>query len=79
MRRKYPGVPFERYADDIIVHCKTETEAKQLKAVLGERLKQCKLELHARRPRLFTVRMTDGVARTQMRSLIFWDLLFVHG
>ena len=52
MRRKYPGVPFERYADDIIVHCKTETEAKNLKAVIGERLGQCRLELHLEKTKI---------------------------
>src|SRR6266851_3407986 len=25
MRRIHPGVPFERYADDIVAHCGTET------------------------------------------------------
>jgi RNA-directed DNA polymerase len=52
MRRKCPGVPFERYADDIIVHYKTETEAKNLKAVIGERLGQCKLELHSEKTKI---------------------------
>jgi RNA-directed DNA polymerase len=52
MRRRYPGVPFERYADDIIVHCKTETEAKHLKAVIGERLGQCELELHLEKTKI---------------------------
>ena len=52
MRRKYPGVPFERYADDIIVHCKTETEAKNLRAAIGERLGQCRLELHSEKTKI---------------------------
>jgi RNA-directed DNA polymerase len=52
MRRKYSGVPFERYADDIIVHCKTETEARNLKAAIGERLGQCRLELHSEKTRI---------------------------
>ena len=47
MRRNHPEVAFERYADDILVHCKTETEAKDLKTAIGERLGQCKLELHS--------------------------------
>jgi len=51
MRRRYPEIPFERYADDIIVHCKTEVEAKHLKAEIGERLGQCKLELHSEKTR----------------------------
>ena len=32
MRRTYPQNPFERYADDVVVHCKTEAEARGLRA-----------------------------------------------
>lgn len=46
MRRNYPRIPFERFADDTVVHCKTEAEAKALKTAVGQRLAQCKLELH---------------------------------
>jgi RNA-directed DNA polymerase len=52
MRRRYPEIPFERYADDVIVHCKTEMEAKQLRAEIEERLGQCKLELHAEKTKI---------------------------
>ena len=30
MDRENPQVPFERYADDIICHCRTEGEARRL-------------------------------------------------
>jgi RNA-directed DNA polymerase len=46
MRRNHPHIPFERYADDIIVHCKSERQAKWIKTVIEERLLECKLELH---------------------------------
>ena len=52
MRRKYPAIPFERYADDTIVHCKTETEAKEIEAAIEERLKQCRLELQTEKTRI---------------------------
>jgi RNA-directed DNA polymerase len=38
--------PFERYADDTLVHCRTEQEARQLLAHIDKRLKDCRLELH---------------------------------
>jgi len=41
-----PQAPFERYADDAIIHCKTETEAKEILEKLKQRLVECKLELH---------------------------------
>jgi RNA-directed DNA polymerase len=52
MRRRYPEVPFERYADDVIVHCKMEAEAKHMRKVTGERLGQCKLELHLEKTKI---------------------------
>jgi retron-type reverse transcriptase len=32
MTREYPGISFERYADDVIVHCVTERQARQVRA-----------------------------------------------
>jgi len=46
MTRNHRNTPFERYADDTVVHCRTEQEAKQLLAHIDERLHDCKLELH---------------------------------
>ncbi|MBQ9270638.1 MAG: hypothetical protein IJ206_14190, partial [Oscillospiraceae bacterium] len=46
MRRNYPYCPFERYADDKVIHCKTEAQAKFILDKVKTRMKQCKLELH---------------------------------
>jgi len=46
MDREYPGQPFERYADDAVIHCNTEDEARNLWAALAERLGSVGLELH---------------------------------
>ena len=46
MQRTFPGVPWCRYADDGLVHCKTEAEALTVKAALKERLAECGLEMH---------------------------------
>ncbi len=35
MGRAFPGVPFERYADDAICHCRSEREALALRQALG--------------------------------------------
>jgi RNA-directed DNA polymerase len=44
--RNWSHLPFERYADDIIVHCRTEREANLVRVRIATRLKQCGLELH---------------------------------
>ena len=46
MAKQYPQMPFERYADDAIVHCRTEREAQEVRAAIAARLKECGLELH---------------------------------
>ena len=52
MRRNYDSIPFERYADDILVHCKSEKQARWIKTVIEERLKQCRLELHPEKTKI---------------------------
>ena len=46
MDREYPGCPFERYADDIVAHCGSEDQARQLRAAIAKRLGTLGLELH---------------------------------
>ncbi len=46
MKRNYPMTPFERYADDAIIHCNTEAEARILLGKVRERLAECDLDLH---------------------------------
>jgi len=52
LRINYPQNPFERYADDSVVHCKTEKEAQELKDALWERLSECGLELHPEKTKI---------------------------
>lgn len=44
--RVFPTVRFERYADDAVIHCVTERQARQVRAAVGERMGQVGLELH---------------------------------
>jgi len=46
MARTHPDLPWCRYADDGLVHCRTEQEAEALKAELQARLTECHLEMH---------------------------------
>jgi RNA-directed DNA polymerase len=46
MERDFSDLPFCRYADDGLVHCRTKAQAQVLREKLRERLKECKLELH---------------------------------
>ena len=47
MGRTYPDLPWCRYADDGLVHCRTEQEAQAVKAALAARLAECHLEMYS--------------------------------
>jgi RNA-directed DNA polymerase len=44
--REYPTVSFERYADDAVVHCISERQARKVLADLETRMEQVGLQLH---------------------------------
>ena len=46
MDRHCPSIRFERYADDIICHCRSEAQASRVHALIAQRLVECGLELH---------------------------------
>jgi len=45
MEKKFPNIHFERYADDIVVHCRTYKQLEFVERNLKDRLVTCKLEL----------------------------------
>ncbi len=52
MARKYPAVPFERYSDDVVVHCVRERQARVVLADIRRRLGECGLELNEAKTRI---------------------------
>ncbi|PRC92167.1 group II intron reverse transcriptase/maturase [Solimicrobium silvestre] len=46
MDKHFPDLPFARYADDVICHCFSKTQANMLRRAVQKRLAECKLELH---------------------------------
>ena len=52
MARQYPGVPFERYADDAVVHCVSRRQAETVLAAIAERMNEVGLRLHPDKTRI---------------------------
>lgn len=52
MEKNYPDVEFERYADDIVVHCQNIKQALRLLEAIKKRLKDCKLELNREKTKI---------------------------
>jgi RNA-directed DNA polymerase len=52
LSREFPAVEFERYADDAVVHCATERQARQVLAALAARMEEVGLRLHPAKTRI---------------------------
>ena len=52
MVREFPTVRFERFADDVVVHCVTQRQARQVQDAIGCRLAQVGLQLHPDKTRI---------------------------
>ena len=52
MEREHPDISFERYADDAVCHCKSETQTQALKHELSERMNEVGLELHPEKTKI---------------------------
>lgn len=52
MRREMPIIPFCRYADDGLLHCKTQRQAEYVLWRISERFKECGLEIHPDKSRI---------------------------
>jgi RNA-directed DNA polymerase len=72
MGREHPGCPFERYADDVVIHCRSYEEALAVKASVEARLRQCRLEAHPDKTRIVYCRDSnrpDGHPHTRFDFL----------
>jgi RNA-directed DNA polymerase len=52
LEREFPTVEFERFADDAVVHCVTERQAREVWAALAERMESVGLRLHPDKTKL---------------------------
>ena len=74
LARNYPGVQFERYADDAVVHCATERQAREVLEAIGKRMEQVGLRLHPAKTRI--VYCKDGGRRGSHEHVSFTFLGF---
>jgi group II intron reverse transcriptase/maturase len=52
MTREFPTIWFERFADDVVVHCVTERQAQQMREAIGRRFADIGLQLHPDKTRI---------------------------
>jgi len=76
MRRNWRHLPFERYADDIVVHCRTEREANVVRVNIAARLKKCGLELHPEKTKVVYCKDSNRTGTHQNEKFDFLGYTF---
>jgi RNA-directed DNA polymerase len=76
MAINHPNNPFARYADDAVIHCKTEDEATRLLESLNKRMSECKLELHPIKTRIVYCKDADRKENYENTSFDFLGYTF---
>ncbi|MEV5880613.1 group II intron reverse transcriptase/maturase [Streptomyces sp. NPDC052101] len=74
LARTYPGVQFERYADDAVVHCVSERQAREVLGALKNRMGEVGLRLHPDKTKI--VYCKDGKRRGSYEHTQFTFLGF---
>lgn len=76
MKRSFPFVRFERYADDILAHCRSHKQAKNVLEAIKVRLKECGLELHPEKTKVVYCKDTDRKGSYEHESFDFLGYTF---
>jgi RNA-directed DNA polymerase len=74
LARNFPDVQFERYADDAVVHCVSERQAREVLTALGNRMDEVGLRLHPDKTKI--VYCKDGNRRGSYEHTSFTFLGF---
>lgn len=76
MAECFPWVPFERYADDVIVHCRTEDKARALLHHVKERLRRCRLEVHPQKTKIVYCKDANRRGTAEVEKFDFLGFTF---
>lgn len=52
MKRTWPHCPFARYADDAVVHCRSQKQAENVMQTIASRLEECGLMMHPEKSKI---------------------------
>lgn len=76
MQDQHPDVPFARYADDIVAHCRSEAQAQQVLASVRDRLQHCRLEVHPDKTQVVYCKDDDRRSRYPLTKFDFLGYTF---
>jgi group II intron reverse transcriptase/maturase len=76
MSREFPGIRFERYVDDAVVHCSSQRQALMLRAAIGRRMEQLGVRLHPSKSTIVYCKDSNRRDRHQKISFTFLGYTF---
>jgi RNA-directed DNA polymerase len=76
MQRQFPQIQFERYADDALVHCRSERQARTVLEAIRDRFSQCGLERHAAKTRIVYCKDDDRPGESESVRFDFLGYTF---
>ena len=76
MKRQFPEVRFERFADDILAHCSSQKQAERVLEEIRIRLKECGLELHPEKTKIVYCKDDNRKGSYEYESLNFLGYTF---
>jgi RNA-directed DNA polymerase len=76
MRQNFPSVPFERYVDDVIVHCTSEAQAEGVRDAIARRLAECGLSLNPDKTRIAYCKDSQRTGSHEHESFDFLGYTF---
>jgi RNA-directed DNA polymerase len=74
MQKCFADKPFVRYADNIVMHCKSEKQAQFLLDKISERLASCKLEVHPVKTKIVNLRGYSSIRYTRSFDFLGFTL-----
>jgi RNA-directed DNA polymerase len=76
LAREHPGVAFERYCDDAVIHCSSQEQAVMVRDALAARLAEVGLELHPDKTRVVYCKDADRRGDHEVTSFTFLGYTF---
>src|SRR6266536_6453877 len=76
MVREFPTVPFERFADDAVIHCVSERQARLVREAVARRLVEVGLELHPDKTRIVYCKDSNRRGTYEQVSFMFCGYMF---
>ena len=76
LAREFPDVRFERYVDDVVVHCVSEARAVFVLAAIGARMEQVGLRLHPDKTRIVYCQDGKRCASYEHTEFMFLGFMF---